>query len=512
MLVFRKKAKYSDKKLLFFLSIGIMPLGWALCLFLSCKLFVLTHSITPTDPTVVSVDVAVDGKTYIFEVNPTISPDEVSESARSWCESHGISQSADLNTCAQAISNRVQNINASPDINSSIEAKNLLADAMKLHRTGHLSKAIEVYSQLLKLDPLNGDAFHLLGGAFQGNGDVIEAIEAFQGALRVAPKVPQFSVSLAKILLFDAPSLEPSKLLDISGHHTINEWIESVLRSALNHGAMKSEISGNDLDALGFLMHFLNRENRPMDALKAFNKWNTLTTLDPKAISNALHLDNFLNKNAKAYAEYIMEAGLALHRTESLEDAVNMFEAAAAFTPNSSRPWMNAGVVLVALKQHDNAGKRFVRAVNVQTSLDWNALQNWQGHTYNKHQMTQTYNTTTKAKKNKFRWISRPLNKKVIAIYCNEYGNSWWPKWGWRTAGGGGGGGSGEAVVFLSRQLANIGYWVEVYAKPPDDQIGEEPDGNVVWYPHVCFIFFQFPIYFSYEILFIIYMASRYWS
>jgi glycosyltransferase involved in cell wall biosynthesis len=71
------------------------------------------------------------------------------------------------------------------------------------------------------------------------------------------------------------------------------------------------------------------------------------------------------------------------------------------------------------------------------------------------------------------------VNTKKIAIYCNEYGQSWWPGWGPRSfdknktnANRGGVGGSEEAVYFISIELAKLGYQVDVYGDVDKDQDG----------------------------------------
>ena len=103
-------------------------------------------------------------------------------------------------------------------------------------------------------------------------------------------------------------------------------------------------------------------------------------------------------------------------------------------------------------------------------------------------------------------WVPRPVGVPVLAIYCNEYGQTWWPRWGPSSihgtegsqqnkqdqGGKGGLGGSEEAVVYLSREMAKLGYWVEIYTDPPDDDLGlelrdEESGGGIVWYPFRIF-------------------------
>ncbi len=75
----------------------------------------------------------------------------------------------------------------------------------------------------------------------------------------------------------------------------------------------------------------------------------------------------------------------------------------------------------------------------------------------------------------------RKIGQLVIAIYCNEYGQAWFPNWGPSSLENGGLGGSEETVVFISRQLTVLGYRVEIYADPIDSDMGIDPFG-VVWY------------------------------
>ena len=41
----------------------------------------------------------------------------------------------------------------------------------------------------------------------------------------------------------------------------------------------------------------------------------------------------------------------------------------------------------------------------------------------------------------------------VVAIYCHEYGQTWWPAWGPSSLATNGLGGAEEAVVFVAREL-----------------------------------------------------------
>ncbi|CAM9108296.1 unnamed protein product, partial [Scytosiphon promiscuus] len=86
----------------------------------------------------------------------------------------------------------------------------------------------------------------------------------------------------------------------------------------------------------------------------------------------------------------------------------------------------------------------------------------------------------------------RPM---VVAFYCSEYGNEWFPHWGPSSLDQGLGG-SEEAVIYLSRELARLGFWVEVYADPIGGDVerdrgaggeGDGVSGGVVWYPYKAY-------------------------
>jgi hypothetical protein len=65
-----------------------------------------------------------------------------------------------------------------------------------------------------------------------------------------------------------------------------------------------------------------------------------------------------------------------------------------------------------------------------------------------------------------------------LVIYCDEYGQTWWPGWGPHSLISGGLGGSEEAVVFLSRALVRQGWNVTVFLEPA---IGGTDEHGVRW-------------------------------
>ncbi|KAH8079204.1 protein N-acetylglucosaminyltransferase [Aureococcus anophagefferens] len=86
------------------------------------------------------------------------------------------------------------------------------------------------------------------------------------------------------------------------------------------------------------------------------------------------------------------------------------------------------------------------------------------------------------------RWRSAPplAGNLVVAIYCDECGQTWWPDWGPSSLETGGLGGSEEAVVFVARELAKRGHAVEVYNECADRDLGDDRFG-VAWLRHATY-------------------------
>ena len=76
-----------------------------------------------------------------------------------------------------------------------------------------------------------------------------------------------------------------------------------------------------------------------------------------------------------------------------------------------------------------------------------------------------------------------PPFRGVVVIYCDEYGQTWWPNWGPTSMDQGGAGGSEEAVIFISAELVKLGYHVEIYGEPPEAQWGVYAPTGVWWLP-----------------------------
>lgn len=105
---------------------------------------------------------------------------------------------------------------------SKAELQQLVQRAIKLHRAGKLNDAAEIYANVLKQDPKNSGAMHLLGVIAGQFGDFKEAEQLIQAAIKLNPKDAamyhnlagnkqvQGQLGMAKALFLQSIKLDPN--------------------------------------------------------------------------------------------------------------------------------------------------------------------------------------------------------------------------------------------------------------------------------------------------------------
>ncbi|GMH48034.1 hypothetical protein TL16_g00200 [Triparma laevis f. inornata] len=95
-----------------------------------------------------------------------------------------------------------------------------------------------------------------------------------------------------------------------------------------------------------------------------------------------------------------------------------------------------------------------------------------------------TTNYAESTKRSDFKIPASARTLPIVAIYCNEYGQTWWPEWSYSSHERGGLGGSEEAVLFVSRELAKLGYTVIIYNEVMLSEEGVDPENPCVFWTH----------------------------
>ncbi|GMH56977.1 hypothetical protein TrST_g9701 [Triparma strigata] len=93
-------------------------------------------------------------------------------------------------------------------------------------------------------------------------------------------------------------------------------------------------------------------------------------------------------------------------------------------------------------------------------------------------------NYASSAPRSDFKIPAEARKRPIVAIYCNEYGQTWWPEWSYSSHERGGLGGSEEAVLFVSRELAKLGYTVIIYNEVMLSEEGVDPENQSVFWTH----------------------------
>jgi hypothetical protein len=163
----------------------------------------------------------------------------------------------------------------------------------------------------------------------------------------------------------------------------------------------------------------------------------------------------------------------ALARTKSINAAIlnNMFDAYMSGKQNLALDWISLALLI---DEDDGVAHSKVGILH-------RDLGNVEGHYHMFKGARLVHNAEYKMQRLNGSFVfPRPAGRKTISIYCNNYGDEWWANWGPNSLLSGIGG-SEEGVIYMSRALASLGYWVEVYGIPREEDRGMD-DFGVMWY------------------------------
>ncbi|KAI9995901.1 hypothetical protein PInf_012974 [Phytophthora infestans] len=309
----------------------------------------------------------------------------------------------------------------------------VIQQGISLQERGDYTGAENVYLRVLRASPGNADAVHLLGTIHFQNERFMLAIEYITRAVAISPHVTWYHSNLA--LCYMA----------MDQFETAKEAFDTALQ----------------LDASNRMA--VSKLGEIYASQKAFDKVvNLYATYGEAAYS-------FSGQPASASQDEMRQAYMdysnALDKTGQSLEATQLLQAAVEQHPDIFQLRYSLGVLYNKLEKYDEGNQQQFDAVVAQARY----LFETQGRHFIK--------------------IPRPDHKVVIAFYCHKYDQSWWGQWGpsfLKT----GLGGSEEAVVFLSRELQKLGYWVEVYGDPSTQDFSTLDDAGedkARWYPHYTY-------------------------
>ncbi|MCV6636718.1 tetratricopeptide repeat protein [Candidatus Albibeggiatoa sp. nov. NOAA] len=227
----------------------------------------------------------------------------------------------------------------SPQLNQALKT------AQHYHGQGKFSQAAQIYQQILRAEPNNPDALHLLGVLFAQTGDLTQAEHFIRKAITFKPKDAEYHSHLGNVLK------EMGRLESAIGYH------EKALKLApkqaaihVNLGACLQELEQFDL-AIEHYEKALRLE--PKNAKILNNLATTFCDNEEydksiKYYRRAIRIDP---KFAGAYAGL----GNVLRRNDQEQEALEACNKALALSPNYLTAYINKGEALTRLERYDEA-------------------------------------------------------------------------------------------------------------------------------------------------------------
>jgi tetratricopeptide (TPR) repeat protein len=233
-----------------------------------------------------------------------------------------------------------------------------LESAFQAHNAGRLAEAEKGYRAVLKSDPRQADAWHLLGIAVQQQGRLAEAEGHVQSALRLGGPKAEYLASLGNVL---------------SGLGRYPEAIDAYRRSvALRPGnAPVHNSMGNAFQGLGQLVEAAACYRRaiahqPSHFLAHYNLGRVLTDSESSAAADSFRKAIALKPD---FAEALTAFGMLSRRVGDNAAAIENLAAAVALRPGESDIRVNLGVALIDAGRFAEAERHLREAVALNPSL-----------------------------------------------------------------------------------------------------------------------------------------------
>ncbi len=245
--------------------------------------------------------------------------------------------------------------------NSPSTISELHTAAVDHHRAGRLQQAESIYRQILREDPENAGAHHLLGLLAHQSGDNASAVLSIEKAVTVDPQNALYHFNLGVVLGAEGDA---------------ERAVESY-RHAL-------DLNPNFGDAYNNLGLLLEKQGKMADAVECFE---ACTRLNPAHAEAYVNLGKILLNQAildKAHACFrralelkptLAEAhfgiGRVLEDREAWEQAADSYREALALKPDFREAHNNLGTVLMAQGRYAEAQKVFLRHLEMTRGLGY---------------------------------------------------------------------------------------------------------------------------------------------
>jgi tetratricopeptide (TPR) repeat protein len=230
-----------------------------------------------------------------------------------------------------------------------------LESALRLHQSGRLQEAERLYREVVRDDPFDSDALHLLGVTAHQQGRNDEAADYIIQAITIRPMVAEFHNNLGSVL------------------HAMSRSEEAV---AAYEEAIR--LAPDDADShfnLGNILSYLERFDQ---AAVSFEKTVELRSTFAEAYFSLGNVQKKLGRHADAansyqrtlhivpdYAKAHNNLGTALHDQGRIEEALPCYRQALQLDPHSADAYNNLGTALKKLERYDEAIDSYENALRL---------------------------------------------------------------------------------------------------------------------------------------------------
>jgi predicted O-linked N-acetylglucosamine transferase (SPINDLY family) len=231
----------------------------------------------------------------------------------------------------------------------------LLQQAINCFGQGNLSQTKLLLNNVLKIQPKNFHALHIMGVTLGVEGKHKEARDFLLRAVKINPNDSHINFNLAKALS------ETGNDLDSIKYHQVAVKIAPKHPEAwLNFGKSLFQLSRYD-EALA---HYEQAIQLKPDYAEAWsNKGATLKSL--KHFDEALaHYEQAIQLKP-GYAEAWSNKGAALYELKRYDEALAHYEQAIQLKPDYAEAWSNKGATLHGLKRYDEALAHYEQAIQL---------------------------------------------------------------------------------------------------------------------------------------------------
>lgn len=217
--------------------------------------------------------------------------------------------------------------------------------ALKHHQTGDLEKAHALYTEILKLDPQNIEALHLLGILEAQQQNYQSALLLLQRAIAIAPKIPYLHNSLGNVFkhLGEMPK----------AHHHYEEALRLEPNSATAHNNL-ANILGNLNKNTAALTHYQQALQLKPDYSDAHYNLALLYIKQGQDANAIAHLNSTIQLDPKHTNAHNQLALIFLRQNNEIQ-AIKHYQTCLQIDPDNLIAEQNIGAILCKKGEFETA-------------------------------------------------------------------------------------------------------------------------------------------------------------